>query len=264
MPAHSHNTILLAADQQRSVLNTLHASRPHPIRYMPYGHRFFDSSLPSLLGFNGELPDSMTGHYHLGNGYRQFNPVLMRFNNPDSFSPFGKGGMNAYAYCLGDPVNRVEIKGQYSSLFTQFWKGLKNRIGVRTPSKFDGAKRARKQSESLKHSASMKQNPSKALEPITSNDSNKSASSTSRKNEPETPFAPNKPDERIRVTFITDPEEKLANLKIAAKNIATRLASDAPEERPRRQHLLDNVNKDIDQLQNQVEQIRTARPVISV
>ncbi|EGH35731.1 hypothetical protein PSYJA_44541, partial [Pseudomonas syringae pv. japonica str. M301072] len=38
----------------------------------------------------------MTGHYLLGNGYRAFNPVLMRFNSPDSLSPFGEGGVNAY------------------------------------------------------------------------------------------------------------------------------------------------------------------------
>ncbi|AUZ59367.1 hypothetical protein PRJ_2764 [Pseudomonas sp. XWY-1] len=28
----------------------------------------------------------------LGDGYRAFSPVLMRFNAPDSLSPFGDGG----------------------------------------------------------------------------------------------------------------------------------------------------------------------------
>ncbi|WP_238543153.1 RHS repeat-associated core domain-containing protein, partial [Pseudomonas sp. GM78] len=64
-----------------------------------------------LLGFNGELPDPLTGCYHLGNGYRQFNPVLMRFNRPDSWSPFGEGGLNAYGYCGGDPRNRRDPSG---------------------------------------------------------------------------------------------------------------------------------------------------------
>jgi hypothetical protein len=35
----------------------------------------------------------------------------MRFNSPDSLSPFGEGGMNAYAYCSGDPVNREDRTG---------------------------------------------------------------------------------------------------------------------------------------------------------
>ncbi|MFA1026632.1 MULTISPECIES: RHS repeat-associated core domain-containing protein [Pseudomonas syringae group] len=48
----------------------------------------------------------------MGNGYRAYNPVLMRFNSPDSLSPFGKGGLNAYAYCAGDPVNRSDPDGR--------------------------------------------------------------------------------------------------------------------------------------------------------
>jgi RHS repeat-associated protein len=104
MPTSSRKTILLATDQQQSVLNASHATQNHPLAYSPYGHRPPGNGLLSLLGFNGELPDSVTGHYHLGKGYRQFNPVLMRFNCPDSWSPFGSGGINAYAYCNGEPV----------------------------------------------------------------------------------------------------------------------------------------------------------------
>ena len=72
-----------------------------------------ESGLLSLLGFNGERPDPVTGCYLLGNGYRAFNPVLMRFNSPDSLSPFGKGGLNAYAYCSGDPVNLSDPSGHF-------------------------------------------------------------------------------------------------------------------------------------------------------
>ncbi|MBH2079038.1 MAG: RHS repeat-associated core domain-containing protein [Pseudomonadales bacterium] len=102
---------LLATDQQRSVLNALDANRPNPLAYTPYGHRPLENGLLSLLGFNGERPDPVTRHYHLGRGYRQFNPVLMRFNSPDSWSPFGKGGLNAYAYCSGNPINHVDPNG---------------------------------------------------------------------------------------------------------------------------------------------------------
>jgi len=105
------DTTLLATDQQRTVLSALDATRPHPLAYTPYGHRPAENGLLSLLGFNGQRPDPVTGHYHLGNGYRQFNPVLMRFNSPDSWSPFGEGGLNAYAYCTGDPVGRSDPTG---------------------------------------------------------------------------------------------------------------------------------------------------------
>ncbi|VVO05124.1 RHS repeat-associated core domain-containing protein [Pseudomonas fluorescens] len=117
------DTTLLATDQQRSILNALDATQPHPLAYTPYGHRPLGNGLLSLLGFNGERPDPVTGHYHLGNGYRQFNPVLMRFNSPDSWSPFGKGGLNAYGYCNGDPRNRMDPSGHWS------FKGILQSIG---------------------------------------------------------------------------------------------------------------------------------------
>lgn len=107
---------LLATDQMRSVLQVVKASGSSSIASSPYGIRPAGSGLLSLLGFNGERPDPITGHYLLGNGYRAFNPVLMRFNSPDNLSPFGKGGLNPYAYCLGDPVNRYDKNGHFSNL----------------------------------------------------------------------------------------------------------------------------------------------------
>ena len=105
------HTLLIAGDENRSTLNILNNSQQHSIAYTPYGHHLQEADTPQLLGFNGERFDPFTGYYLLGNGYRAFNPVLMRFNSPDSWSPFGKGGINAYAYCEGDPVNRVDPTG---------------------------------------------------------------------------------------------------------------------------------------------------------
>jgi len=39
----------------------------------------------------------------------------MRFHSPDSFSPFAAGGINAYMYCGGDPVNRIDPSGHMFS-----------------------------------------------------------------------------------------------------------------------------------------------------
>ena len=108
---------LLATNLQRSVLHTVNPDKTQSIAYSVYGHRSADSGVPSVLGFNGERADPVTGHYLLGNGYRAFNPVLMRFNSPDSFSPFGRGGINGYAYCSAEPVNRTDPSGHQAYSF---------------------------------------------------------------------------------------------------------------------------------------------------
>ncbi|PBJ05065.1 hypothetical protein BSF43_39910 [Pseudomonas ogarae] len=123
-------TTLLATDQQRSVLLVLDA-QPHAIAYLPYGHRPFGNGPMSVLGFNGERSDSVTGHYLLGNGHRAFNPVLMRFNSPDSLSPFGKGGLNPYAYCRGDPVNLRDPTGQFAGALINAFR-IYNTVAERT------------------------------------------------------------------------------------------------------------------------------------
>ncbi|ANJ57557.1 hypothetical protein PS874_00251 [Pseudomonas fluorescens] len=122
------DSALLATDLQRSVLHSVAVDQHQQPIYSPYGHRSPENGLGSLLGFDGERRDPVTGHYLLGNGYRAFNPVLMRFNSPDSLSPFGKGGVNAYAYCLGDPVNGVDPNG-HSPLFSSYFRFLERAAG---------------------------------------------------------------------------------------------------------------------------------------
>lgn len=107
---------LLATDQQRSVLQLIDSLGRLSQVYTAYGHPRAESGLSSLLGFNGERRDPVTGHYLLGNGHRAYNPVLMRFNSPDRLSPFGQGGLNSYAYCLGDPVNFSDPTGAFADI----------------------------------------------------------------------------------------------------------------------------------------------------
>jgi len=68
----------------------------------------------SALGYNGVLHEAAGSWQILGNGYRVYNPVLMRFHSPDDMSPFGKGGLNAYGYCQLDPINQVDPSGHWS------------------------------------------------------------------------------------------------------------------------------------------------------
>ena len=108
--------VLLATNMQTSVLHSVSADGTQQAQtFTPYGHQNDAKALPSVSAFNGERPDPVTGHYLLGQGYRAFNPVLMRFNSQDSLSPFGKGGINAYGYCGGDPLNRVDPTGHFFS-----------------------------------------------------------------------------------------------------------------------------------------------------
>lgn len=108
---HVSGNRLLVTDPQNSPLRAVGSGDLAAVAYCAYGHRVDGEGLSGLPGFNGERADPLTGHYLLGNGYRAFSPVLMRFNSPDSWSPFGGGGLNAYAYCAGDPVNRSDPTG---------------------------------------------------------------------------------------------------------------------------------------------------------
>lgn len=78
--------------------------------YTPYGFIPRSSHRDTPLAFCGQLLLAPSV-YLLGNGYRCYDPVLMRFYSPDNLSPFERGGYNAYAYCQGDPVNRVDPDG---------------------------------------------------------------------------------------------------------------------------------------------------------
>ncbi|MDH1655898.1 RHS repeat-associated core domain-containing protein [Pseudomonas mosselii] len=101
---------LAVIDQQRSVLG----SSSLPRAYTPYGA--VSDKRGAVLAYCGQARDSLTGHYHLGNGHRTFNPLLMRFSSPDRLSPFAVGGLNVYAYCMGDPVNRNDPTGRVATL----------------------------------------------------------------------------------------------------------------------------------------------------
>ncbi|WP_175650497.1 RHS repeat-associated core domain-containing protein [Pseudomonas sp. Marseille-P9899] len=78
--------------------------------YTPYGYREADPRAVTWLGFKGE-PLNALGLYHLGLGYRLYDPQLQRFQAADSWSPFGAGGLSRFSYCDADPVNNHDFNG---------------------------------------------------------------------------------------------------------------------------------------------------------
>jgi len=105
-----------------------------PINYNPYGYSKMLIQGPYTSGFNGAYFDIHTHGYHLGQGYRMYSPALPRFTSPDFLSPFGRGGINAYAYCNGDPVNRIDPNGAWSLTGALKWIGTR---GLRKHNKID-------------------------------------------------------------------------------------------------------------------------------
>ncbi|RKS21271.1 RHS repeat-associated protein [Pseudomonas sp. WPR_5_2] len=126
--------ILLAPDDKNSIHAELAGAQHNSIAYSPYGRQSAQQKIASHLGFNGELCERAIGWYFLGKGYRVYNPILMRFHSPDSWSPFGKGGGNAYAYCAGDPRNFTDPTGHMLRALKHFGKTRKTIAGASSTS----------------------------------------------------------------------------------------------------------------------------------
>lgn len=73
------------------------------------------------IGFTGTYRDLVTFAYPLGDGYRWYLSGRMGFNVADALSPFGGGGLGPYAYCAGDPINRIDPSGHVSFMPVLNW-----------------------------------------------------------------------------------------------------------------------------------------------
>lgn len=129
---------LLATDLQRSTIISC-SENISLTAYSPYGYDNNATASALLSRFAGQ--PWLTGGigYSLGNGHRFYRPLLMRFLSPDALSPFEKGGMNAYAYCANDPINKVDPTGQYLMHILKklqggySYKKLSQRLGSANP-----------------------------------------------------------------------------------------------------------------------------------
>jgi RHS repeat-associated protein len=78
--------------------------------------------------YTGEVREADTGWYLLGQ--RAYSPTLKRFLGPDRLSPFGVGGVNRYAYCGGDPIDRVDPGGNMWAMWQATSQGFGGRGGA--------------------------------------------------------------------------------------------------------------------------------------
>ncbi|MEE1889786.1 RHS repeat-associated core domain-containing protein [Pseudomonas carassii] len=101
--------LLYATDDSRTPVFLHNRHQPEYVSFDAYGHlppiRFL------LVGFKGDKIEPSGSFYLLGNGRRAYNYILRRFHSPDSKSPFDEGGINAYCFVLGDPINGSDPSG---------------------------------------------------------------------------------------------------------------------------------------------------------
>ena len=111
---------LIAADCLTSVVSTRNPGGKPRMAYTPFGHS--TATGKAHMAFTGQRRECQET-YMLGNGRRMYSPILMRFSQPDRYSPFDKGGLNAYAYCMGQPVSQSDPTGN-SPLLHLFGLGI--------------------------------------------------------------------------------------------------------------------------------------------
>ncbi|MBE3902294.1 RHS repeat-associated core domain-containing protein, partial [Vibrio parahaemolyticus] len=101
-------TELYATDRQGSVVATSRNTKTDLHMYTPGGGNYGNDS---LFGYNGELKDTVSGGYMLGQGVRLYQPSLGCFTSQDPLSALSGGDMNPYRYCHGDPMNYADPSG---------------------------------------------------------------------------------------------------------------------------------------------------------
>ncbi|MGE8177959.1 RHS repeat domain-containing protein [Pseudomonas fluorescens] len=121
----SIRTVMLTGSDGQGSVRLESDTEQRVVSYTAHGSD--DGTAQGRVGFAGELRDPVTGLYHLGS-YRPYDSRLMVFLTADSASPIGNGGLNRYAYCGGDPVNRVDPNGH--SFWSWFLAGVGIALGV--------------------------------------------------------------------------------------------------------------------------------------
>ena len=107
-----HLLTILALSPQAS---SLHDAVNYPVNGNVRGLAFADANITSnRYLYNGKkLEDYTLGTSYLGTldyGARHYDPRIARWTVPDPMAE-KYYGVNAYGYCAGDPVNRIDLYG---------------------------------------------------------------------------------------------------------------------------------------------------------
>ena len=89
--------------------------------YDPYGASVVASGTLATINplrYRGYVYDKESGLYYLQSRY--YDPNTGRFINADAYAATGQGllGNNMFAYCLNDPVSRIDVSGTESVRYT--------------------------------------------------------------------------------------------------------------------------------------------------
>ncbi|MFZ9035951.1 MAG: RHS repeat domain-containing protein [Francisellaceae bacterium] len=127
------DNVITATDSQKTVQH-FYAYTPYGIQsdllnpintaadsdYDPDDNRTVFDINNLLFGYAGALFDSSTQRITLGNGYRDYDPVIGRFGKKDSYDAFsGQGTYNGYNYASANPMSYDDPTG-HMSFFKQF------------------------------------------------------------------------------------------------------------------------------------------------
>ncbi len=122
---------IFLTDQAHSVIRILEGKKliNFNVAYTPYGQSSDVTEKSnhlkiSNIGFNGERTDSKTKFQFLGQGFRAYNPILGRFMQYDSNSPFGKGGINGYIFAENNPIMNFDSTGESASSYAVMGVGI--------------------------------------------------------------------------------------------------------------------------------------------
>ena len=105
------------------------------ISFFKRGQFYFYFGEFIVVETNGSIDKQYSFVYNTSEQTRYYDPEIGHFISPDStkyLDPESIGGLNLYAYCNNDPVNRFDPSGHFPILYLKrFGKDMMIRTGIK-------------------------------------------------------------------------------------------------------------------------------------